>query len=417
MEHRPLEYYLEGYLQGRLTPAEEEILSGMLMDPAFEEEFMRLAEKKLDYWDQNRQEFPEGTERVKQAVLSRLQGNHALSGRGNRVLRIPAWLKYAAAVVLVAGIGSYLWMKRLTPDNNRQMAGSLPNIDILPGSEKATLTLSDGRKFGLDTVPNGVLAQQGGATVKKRDSGQISYDLESLPAGHAMVNLLQTPRGGQYKLILSDGSKVWLNAASSISFPTAFPASERRVKVSGEVYFEVMGNKARPFIVDVEGKTSVEVLGTHFNINSYPEEQSIKTTLLEGLVRVGAPVTPDRSRSFVILKPHQQAVIQREPGVTPSSPKTADAGLGMIKVTSHVDVDKVVSWKNGLFDFNGADLTAVLNQLKRWYDVDVRYEGNIKPRIFRGRMTRDLNLSQILRVLEAVQVKCRIENRTLIVSE
>lgn len=321
------------------------------------------------------------------------------------------WFKYAAAILITLGAGAYLWNttrndKELATTNNTKRL----QVDVAPGGEKAVLKLADGTKIILDNAPNGNLAQQGNAQVVKLSNGQIVYNLQGKP-GQVMWNTMSTPAGGQYQVILPDGTKVWLNAASSITYPTVFVGNERSVKISGEVYFEVAKNKEKPFKVDVDGKSSVEVLGTIFNINSYVDEKSIKTTLLEGSIKVGAG---GPYASSVILKPGQQAMIaggassDRQPG---TAPKQA------IVVSSDVDMDQTLAWKNGIFNFNGADLFAVMRQLERWYDIKVRYEGSVSNVIFQGEMYRDANLSDVLEGLQKMGVKFILEGKTLVVSE
>ncbi len=321
------------------------------------------------------------------------------------------WFKYAAAILITLGAGAYLWN---ATRNDKELATTNSNkglqADVAPGGEKAVLKLADGTKIILDNAPNGNLAQQGNAQVVKLSNGQIVYNLQGKP-GQVMWNTMSTPAGGQYQVILPDGTKVWLNAASSITYPTVFVGNERSVKISGEVYFEVAKNKEKPFKVDVDGKSSVEVLGTIFNINSYADEKSIRTTLLEGSVKVEAGGT---YVSSVILKPGQQAMIavgassDRQPG---------KAAKQAIVVSSDVDMDQTLAWKNGIFNFNGADLFAVMRQLERWYDIKVRYEGSVSNVIFQGEMYRDANLSDVLEGLQKMGVKFILEGKTLVVSE
>ena len=220
---------------------------------------------------------------------------------------------------------------------------------------------------------------------------------------------MTTPAGGQYQVTLPDGTKVWLNAASSITYPTAFVDKERPVKISGEVYFEVAKDKEKPFIVDVDGKSSVRVLGTSFNINSYGDESTIKTTLLEGSVKVMRTATTAVSTDSVILKPGQQALVAL-PAVAASSDR-------QLKVTSDVNIEQTLAWKNGLFNFNGSDLHAVMRQLERWYGIKVEYEGSIPDTKFSGEIYRNVNLSDVLEALQRMGVKFRLHGKTLLVTE
>ena len=306
----------------------------------------------------------------------------------------------AAAIILCLCSGAYL-LFRLNQKPPQEAAVMMPPNDALPGRNGAVLTLADGRKVVLDSVAGGVIATQGNMEVKLRN-GAVRYDkVVGTAVGNTMAyNTLTTPRGRQYQIILPDGSKVWLNAASSITYPIAFSGNERMVTITGEAYFEVTKNKAMPFRVKVNDM-EVEVLGTLFDINSYGDEGNIQTTLLEGSVRVA-----NTGSQPVLLQPGQQA--QSAAGIQ------AQPAAG-IKVVSHPDIEQVMAWKNGLFNFEGADLKTVLRQLGRWYDVDVIFEGNVPDRKFGGEMSRDLNLSQVLHSLEKLEIKFRIEGKKLIV--
>jgi len=305
----------------------------------------------------------------------------------------------AAMVLLLLGSGMYYWLGRQKPATT--VAVRQPARDVAPGGNKAVLTLAGGEQIVLDSAANGLLTQQGGTGIHKQD-GQIVYDRPRAadPGYQALVyNTMTTPRGGQYQLTLPDGTKVWLNAASSIHYPTAFAGKERRVSVTGEVYFEV-AHTGNPFIVEINAasgkQAEVEVLGTHFNINAYDDEPAIHTTLLEGKVRISAGGT--------ILLPGQQAQLS----VAGGSPQ----------VVSRVDTEQVMAWKNHLFKFDSVDLKKVMRQLARWYNIDVSYEGNAPvSEMFFGEMQRSLNLSQVLKGLGGMGVHFRIEGRRLIVTQ
>ncbi|HEY9262564.1 FecR family protein, partial [Chitinophaga sp.] len=249
----------------------------------------------------------------------------------------------------------------------------------------------DGSVMQLDSAGNRIL-QQGGAVVRQQ-GGQLVYAASS-DKDAVTYNTLRTPRGGQFKITLPDGTTVWLNAASSIRYPTTFPGQERRVEMSGEAYFEVAKDEEKPFKVSANGKAEVKVLGTHFNVHAYPEEGIIKTTLLEGAVSMSTP-----ANAPVLLKPGQQAA----------------AGQTTIEVVNDANIDQVMAWKYGLFNFDKSNLPSVMNELSRWYDVDVRYEGQVPSRIFRGKIKRDLSLTQVLEVLQDVNIKFKMEGKTLVV--
>lgn len=294
----------------------------------------------------------------------------------------------AASVLLLAGIA--LWWAR--PAHTPATAHVQTPPDVAPGGNKAILTLSDGSQITLDSAGNGLLAQQGGSKITKKANGELVYDDAGTKDGKILYNTMSTPLGGQYSLILPDGSKVWLNAGSSITYPTAFTGTERKVNVTGEAFFEVARNAAMPFRVTANN-TTVDVLGTHFNINAYADEATIKTTLVEGAVRVSA------HHRQLILKPGQQAKV----------------GQSDVQVTDQVDLSAITAWKEGYFSFTNADLPTVMRELARWYNLEVSYEGKIPDRVFNGEIGRSLTLSQVLKGLSKTRIKYRIEDGRRIV--
>lgn len=285
----------------------------------------------------------------------------------------------AAACFLLACIG--IWM--ITNQRNRQaVKPAVAEKVIPPGYNKAILTLGDGSTIGLDSAHTGELARQGNVAVINAGNGSLTYD-DAAKTGEAKVlyNTLTTPRGGQYQLTLPDGTKVWLNAASSITYPTAFTGNDRVVQMTGEAYFEVVHNNNKPFRVKTAQHT-IEDIGTHFNVNAYTDEPAQVTTLLEGAVKIGD----------YTLKPGQQA--------------TETAGHIIV---GKGDPAKAVAWKNGFFYFSDASLQLVMRQLSRWYNVEVVFEGDIRERQFNGMIGRTLTLSQVLRGLSREGVHYRIE--------
>jgi transmembrane sensor len=306
------------------------------------------------------------------------------------------WLKYAAAVILLFGVGTYMYISNqkekpsVTQNNPIQVQN-----DVAPGGNKAILTLADGSKIVLDSAHQGTIAKESNATIIKTAEGKIEYQKGVDKVAVLAYNTMATPRGGQYQLTLPDGSQVWLNAESSITYPTAFTGKERKVSITGEAYFEVVHNAKQPFRVET-GSQIVEVLGTHFNINAYNEEPTINTTLLEGAVRIESKAV----HTSLILKPGQQGQL----------------APNKLTIASEPDVEQVMAWKNGLFNFNNADLPTVMRQLERWYDIQVTYQGYIPQFEFKGKLPMNLQLSQVLTILRKVEVKYRIEGRKLIVS-
>ena len=304
----------------------------------------------------------------------------------------------AASVILVVCTGMYFWLR----DNNsaETTPGVAYNKDIAPGKEGAILTLADGSQVVLDSLGNGVIAAQNGAQVIIKN-GALVYEALNEGKQHETqlaYNIMNTPKGRQFSLLLPDGTRVWLNAASSIRFPTVFTGNTRQVEVNGEAYFEVAKNPAMPFIVNVNNRATIEVLGTHFNVNAYENEGTINTTLLEGKVKI----------NNALLKPGQQAQL--------ANTTMAAGNTTPVKIISEVNVEKVVAWKNGLFNFEGATLKEVMRQLTRWYDIDVVFEGEVPDIHFVGEMEKNMPLKDLLEILEKTGVHFRIEaGRKLVV--
>ncbi len=306
------------------------------------------------------------------------------------------WFRIAAAVIILAIAGTYLLVNQSSteqPVSNNQN----PANDIAPGGNKASLTLANGSIVDLETVANGKIANEGNAEISKLSDGQIVYNLLNEKPTDVLYNTVSTPRGGQYQLTLADGSKVWLNSASSIRFPATFGENERIVEITGEVYFEVAKNASAPFRINVAGKKEVEVLGTHFNINCYDDEATINTTLIEGSLKVTSLAT----KKSQLVVPGQRAQLDKE---------------GHISVAQEPDLDKVIAWKNGYFNFNDADTHTVMRVISRWYNVDIAYQGKIPDIKFGGEIEKTLDLSQLLRILEKYGLHFKLEERRLIVT-
>ncbi len=328
------------------------------------------------------------------------------------VSRLPAysinkqWVRYAAAVLIVLGLGSALVLsldtqKKQSVATTSQKRASSNDINA-PASNRATITLANGQKVFLDSVVNGELAKQGNIKLVKLANGQISYQpVTGSAIKELQFNTLLNPRGSKVIFVtLSDGSRVWLDAGSSVTYPVSFVGKERRVTITGEAYFEVAHDASMPFIVS-KGDVQVEVLGTHFNFNAYDDETTIRTTLLEGSVKVKF------HDKHVVIKPGQQA--QLENSVAPSSQKT-------LKVAGDIDIEQVMAWKNGSFAFNRTPLSHVLIHLSRWYDVEIVYEQGVPDIKLGGEMKRDLSLSQVLKGLGQLGVNFRIEGKKLFIT-
>jgi ferric-dicitrate binding protein FerR (iron transport regulator) len=315
------------------------------------------------------------------------------------------WQIPAAAAVILVVLSFGIYFSSLSKSPQKEIVKTEPvklKNDILPGGNKALLTLSDGSSIVLDSASNGIISLQGASKVKKLKNGLLAYSTEEMQLSEntaVVFNTISTPRGGQYQVTLSDGTIVWLNAASSIRFPVVFTGTERKVEITGEAYFEVAKNKDMPFKVKA-ASSEIEVLGTHFNVNAYDDEASIKTTLLEGAVKVSVPgIAGNQSSKF--LKPGQQAGINKE---------------GKINVMDNADTEEAVAWKNGRFQYNSTDLKTIFRQIARWYDVEVEYKGNINLHCT-GQLTRNVNVSKVfekLALTEAVQIK--IDAKKIIIS-
>lgn len=305
----------------------------------------------------------------------------------------------AASVALIIGFSFFGWLQynaNLKRTENRIVeVKSFEQHDVLPGGDKAVLTLDDGSKVVLDNSANGSLGKQGETDIRKTQSGKVVYEGGQVAVAKPMYNTLTTPKGGQYQVILSDGTKVWLNAASSLRFPTAFTGNERRVEMTGEVYFEVAKNPKMPFKVITQGQ-EVEVLGTHFNVMAFQNEKFIKTTLLEGSVKVS------NNEKAAVLQPGQQSKV----GINSN----------IFRTVNDVNIEEELAWKNGYFQFNDASLEQVMRQIERWYDVDIEYVGKISNEHFTGKLPRNTNLSNVLKILSMSEVDFKIEGKKIIIT-
>jgi transmembrane sensor len=307
---------------------------------------------------------------------------------GNSKIR-RIWPGLAAAAILI--IISTILISRKTETPGKTVTTNAPlQKDVAPGGLNATLTLADGKSIILDSVVTGSLAHQGNTTVLNKNGQLIYSPTTSTGNTDVLYNTLTTSRGQTYPLTLSDQSKVWLNAESSIRFPVSFTGNARKVEITGEVYFEVAHNATQPFTVNVKG-IDIQVLGTTFNVNAYNNEEVIKTTLIAGSVSI------TKGNQKKQIRPGQQAqVIANE-----------------IKITDNVDVDKITAWKKGLFTFRGDKLGEVMKNIARWYNIEVELEGHAKDVEISGDIYRTSNLSEVLKILSALDVECSIEGRKL----
>jgi ferric-dicitrate binding protein FerR (iron transport regulator) len=383
---------LTGYYAGTLTNKEKLELSALLHDPQYREQLEQLFSDEIG--------DPAFNTVVDGELLELMYQQVQLRNQPAPVRRISSYRSRwaaAAAVILLMATGTYfLFFHQSQKQAIVHTQEVLKNDVAAPAYTKAVLLLADGKEVILDSSINGQLAVQENIHIIKSSDGQLIYKASSsLPAaGSHIMNTLTVPRGSRpLQLILTDGTKIWLNAASSITYPVAFTGSERKVQMSGEAYYEVAKDAGRKFYVSANG-IETEVLGTHFNVNAYEDETNIKVTLLEGGVRVSTIQSQTQQHSLndghaQTLSPGQQA--QWKNG-------------GMINVLNDVNTDEVMAWKNGFFDFSGADIQSVMRQLARWYNIDVEYKGKIPDSHFSGIISRNNNVSQVLKMLQSTGV-------------
>jgi len=390
-----MEEIFKKYLDDQCSPDEVRTLLAYFNYPENEAQLKRLI---LDYFEAIETDYDETQHQTAtDKIFTSIKRKHdAQKGKIIPLYR-KNWIRIAAAIILL--IGGYFIYNSINGNGTTKPViakTDTANHEIGPGGNKAILTLADGSTINLESAVNGTISKQGNTTLLKIVDGQLSYRSSNEKTAQNFHNTVTTPRGGQYQITLSDGSKVWLNAASSIDFPAAFAGNERIVKITGEVYFEVAKNASMPFKVKIAGKGEVEVLGTHFNINAYSDEPAIKTTLLEGSVKVSGLIH-DNSR---IIKPGEQAQLNAN---------------DQFNVNKQANVEQVIAWKHGTFNFENADLEMALRQIARWYDVDIIFEGSVSKKQFNGEMQRDLSLSRVIKLFEKNDVYCRIEGKKLIV--
>lgn len=372
-----------------LTPEQISLLADKLLKGTISEEERVLFEN----WYNT---FPEGE------VLWNDKDVHSAAELKNRIFRrikveptiIRKWYWAAAILTLVMAGAAYYYNRQAQKEQLLAQSVTAAPGSIVPGSNKATLLLANGNTITLNDEKNGVLGQQGNTKIIKLNNGQLAFQhgQSKNASDMASLNTLSTPRGGQYQITLPDGSVVWMNADSKLVFPTAFTGKDRLVKLTGEAYFEIAADEHQPFVV-VANNMEIRVLGTHFNVKAYGEEPIVKTTLLEGKVKVAA------NKKEVLLRPGQQA-------------KMNDAGEMNVVA---VNVDHVVAWKNGTFSFDDVTIAEVLQQIARWYDLEIVYPEGVPTGLFRGEIDKMSDITTVLKILEVSGVRFTVEGHKVLV--
>jgi ferric-dicitrate binding protein FerR (iron transport regulator) len=382
MNQEQFQKLYQGYLDQSLSESEIERFFGATKEPQFEQYLSQLIDESAIVAPLIEDE--ERKRQVWEYLHRSRKGKVVLLPRQRETRRV--WMVAAAFFLLVLGT----WWIFQAPKPSLSTPQLTQVKYALPGRDAAILTLSDGSQVVLDSTKGTIINNNNGVQIINT-AGLLSYVGEGV-SGEIVYNTISTARGNRYQLLLGDGTKIWLNSATSLKYPVAFNGKERRVELTGEGFFEVAKDKTKPFSV-VTSSQEIRVLGTHFNVSSYKDEETVQTTLIEGSVSV------KDKRTAVVLKPGSQAMSD---------------GSGL-HVNTDVDTDKVISWKQGWFDFDGMDFKMILRQVSRWYDVDVVYKGNIPDEKFGGRIKRDVPLSQVLQLLQNRGVKFQLQGNVITV--
>ena len=380
-------YLLEAYSSRKATQEEEQELFAWLAKGE-DQPIKRHVEELISHYSPNELVPSVDWEHLYQKILEEKNARDIQPAS-----RQIAWIRWAAAaaVLLLFGAGYYFFTLYKVPKKVAVIQQPKKNDIAPPNTVNAVLTLNNGQKIILDSTGNGILAMQGAVNVIKMADGQIAYQGTS---NDKEYNTLNNPRGSKViSLVLADSSRVWLNAASSLRYPTAFTGNERKVEVTGEAYFEVTHNEAMPFVVSNE-KTTVRVLGTRFNVNAYDDESSVNVTLLQGSVSL----TTINKKQPTIVRPGEQARIDES---------------GRVELSDKVDLEEVMAWKNGLFSYKSADIGAIMRQISRWYNVDVVFEKPVHEKFY-AEAPRNTSVSVLLKMLEATKaVHFKIGEKTI----
>lgn len=370
------------YFENSLTLEESLELKNLIERLPSDQE---IPEVFSEIWSQSANQNPVLAEENKEKLIQNVLQ------KAGRTAKLPAlkmrYFSAAAAIIVmvVSTVFFYFSKNTAATQSSNELANTIDSALLQPGYSKATLTLQDGTAIALDSLQEGILFKNDEVTVLKEEDGKIVF----LPQGDfannglpipskVWTNTVSTPLGGDYKIIMSDGSTIWLNAGSTLQYPSVFSGNERKVQLTGEAFFEVAHNPAMPFYVEVEG-TKIKVLGTKFNVNAYQNEEALKTTLIEGKVLIS------KGNNELVLNPGEQAVTFGNSNVIQK--RTAN-------------VEEVVAWKNGFFQFERADIATIMRQVSRWYNIEVVFEGKINPIDFSGKISKNVPAQTVLRILE-----------------
>jgi transmembrane sensor len=384
-------YLLNAYKENKISDEESAELLNLLGDGKGDHELGELVEK---YW----YSFDPALKSDESTITRSFETIRSLISEREttQVIQIGGWAKFkkmviAAAVITAISTAAYFWLAPGQPQTRQLQAQNSSETTGSPGSDKAVLVLSNGSKIVLDSI--GSMGLSDGGVDIAIDKGSMKYNASS-KSEIKLKNTLTTPRGGQYKIKLADGTDVWLNAATRLTFPTSFSSKERIVELDGEAYFEVAKDPHHPFIVKVND-INVKVLGTSFNVMGYTDELSINTTLVEGrvLVETGAIRTE--------LKPGQESIVHKTTGES---------------TITNADISKALAWKNGFFEFENADIHVILRQISRWYDIDVEIGAVDKKKLFGGRISKNISLSQMIKLLQESGFNCKLTDQKLFIN-
>jgi ferric-dicitrate binding protein FerR (iron transport regulator) len=392
MQEERFNILLEQYVTDMMNKEDRKEFLSLLKNPHYQSRLEKVMEKEWNHGEYEEPQNEQIGQLIEQNVMGEIRKAKVVpikQGSGTWMRKMVA---VAAVLILIAG-AYYLISGNSSKKDNTIASVKKAAIDVKQAGNNAVLTLGDGQDVILDKSTNGTITRQGGIRLDKTRDGMLWYVPEG-EAGEVVFNTVSTPNGGEYHVRLSDGTNVWLNAVSSLRFPAAFAGNERMVQVTGEAYFEVAHNAKKPFRVEVKGM-QVQVLGTHFNINSYHDEGLSKTTLVQGKIKITG------GNASATLLPGQQALL------------TAANALSVVK---HADVEEALAWKNGYFKFNETEVETAMKQIGRWYNLEVVYVGSTPNGHCTGKIGRNLSALNLAKVLNGIGIHCIIEGKKITVT-